>query len=342
MEIVSIPKISVIVPIYNVEIYLDRCLQSLCRQSLQDIEIILVDDGSTDKCPQLCDDYAQKDNRIKVIHKPNAGLGYARNSGLEIATGEYIAFVDSDDFVDTDMYRILYSKAHERQLDVLFCGYFSYKNGQIIKSIKETEDYIEYKNAECQNVLLGMLFNCGNREKIVKYEMSVWHSIYKRDIIHNNNINFCSERVFCSEDIIFHIDLIKECKCIGFIPTPLYYYCYNDMSLSKKPRFDRVHKDFVLFQEIKNRIAEKEYSFDISKIQNLFLLKLRYDITIIASYNLSKEVQKKYIKEIICSTEFCQWIKKINWTDLPTRYIIFFVLVKFKMVTLLYYLINFK
>lgn len=342
METVNIPKVSIIVPVYNVEKFFDRCMQSLCNQSLQDIEIILVDDGSTDNCPQMCDDYAQKDNRIKVIHKPNAGLGYARNSGLEIATGEYIAFVDSDDFVDTDMYSVLYYTAHEKQLDILFCGYYSYKNGEIIKTIKETDDYKEYRNDECQNVLLGMLFNCGNRRKIVKYEMSVWHSIYKRNVVYDNNIKFCSERIYCSEDIIFHIDLIKECRCIGFISTPLYYYCYNDISLTKKPRFDRVHRHNVLFQEIINRIDAKKYSFDISKIQNLFLLKLKYDITIIASYNLNEEVQKRYIKETIYSIDFCRWIEKINWFNLPIKYIIFFLFVKFKMVTLLYYLIKFK
>ena len=105
------PKISIIVPIYNVEKYLDRCMQSLLNQTLTDIEIIMVDDGSPDRCPQMCDEYAKKDSRIKVIHKSNAGLGYARNSGLEIATGEYVAFVDSDDYVYTQIYESLYVSA---------------------------------------------------------------------------------------------------------------------------------------------------------------------------------------------------------------------------------------
>lgn len=116
----KIPKVSIIVPIYNVEKYLDRCIQSLVNQTLNDIEIILVDDGSPDNCPSMCDEYAQKDNRIKVIHKQNAGLGYARNSGLEIAIGEYIAFVDSDDYVDTSMYETLYKKAITISADAVF------------------------------------------------------------------------------------------------------------------------------------------------------------------------------------------------------------------------------
>lgn len=92
------PKVSIIVPCYNVEKYLDQCMNNLVNQSLQEIEIILVDDGSPDRVPEMCDEWAMKDNRIKVIHKKNEGLGYARNSGLEIAMGEYVTFVDSDDY----------------------------------------------------------------------------------------------------------------------------------------------------------------------------------------------------------------------------------------------------
>src|SRR5574344_1424030 len=107
------PKVSIIVPIYNVEKYLDRCMESLLNQTLKDIEIIMVDDGSPDNCPKMCDEYAKRDKRVKVIHKKNGGLGYARNSGLDIATGEYVAFVDSDDYVDVNMYETLYNFAKD-------------------------------------------------------------------------------------------------------------------------------------------------------------------------------------------------------------------------------------
>ena len=117
------PKVSIVVPIYNVESYLERCIQTLLNQTLKDIEIILIDDGSPDHCPQICNEYAQKDSRIKVIHKKNAGLGYARNSGLEIARGKYLAFVDSDDYVEANMYEILYNKIKDSNSDVVFCNY---------------------------------------------------------------------------------------------------------------------------------------------------------------------------------------------------------------------------
>ena len=117
------PKVSIIVPVYNVEKYLDRCMESLLNQTLKDIEIILVDDGSPDNCPQMCDDYAKKDSRVKVVHKANAGLGYARNSGLDVATGEYVAFVDSDDYVELDMYEQMYEASLNYQVQMVLCGF---------------------------------------------------------------------------------------------------------------------------------------------------------------------------------------------------------------------------
>ena len=116
-------KVSIILPIYNVEKYLDRCVDSLLNQTLKDIEIIMVDDGSPDNCPQMCDEYAKKDRRVKVVHKKNGGLGFARNSGLDIANGEYVAFVDSDDYVGLDMYKTLYDRAEVDKCDAVFCGF---------------------------------------------------------------------------------------------------------------------------------------------------------------------------------------------------------------------------
>lgn len=111
----SNPKISIIIPCYDVEHYLDRCIKTIVNQTIKDIEIILVDDCSLDRVPQMCDDWALRDSRIKVIHKKNnEGLGFARNTGLDIATGEYVAFVDSDDYIDINMYEKLYNKAKKK------------------------------------------------------------------------------------------------------------------------------------------------------------------------------------------------------------------------------------
>ena len=124
--------LSVIVPVYNVEAYLPKCIESITAQTYEQLEIILIDDGSTDRCPWICDKYAEKDSRIKVIHKKNGGLGFARNSGLDIAAGEYFAFVDSDDYVDLDFYEKLYTAAKNGDYD-LAQGGISKKHGDRIE-----------------------------------------------------------------------------------------------------------------------------------------------------------------------------------------------------------------
>ena len=119
----DMPKVSIVVPVYNVEKYLDRCIDSLVNQTLKDIEIILVDDGSPDNCPQMCDAWACRDSRIKVVHKENGGLGSARNAGLAEITGKYVAFVDSDDFVELNTYSVLFDATQGEQCDVVYMGY---------------------------------------------------------------------------------------------------------------------------------------------------------------------------------------------------------------------------
>ena len=117
-------KISVIVPVYKVEEYLDRCVKSIVEQTHKNLEIILVDDGSPDNCPAICDSWAEKDRRIKVIHKENGGLCSARNAGMDIATGDFIGFVDSDDVIDCDMYQLLIENAVSSGADISRCGIF--------------------------------------------------------------------------------------------------------------------------------------------------------------------------------------------------------------------------
>lgn len=157
------PKVSIIVPVYNVEKYLVRCMESLLNQTLKEIEIILVDDGSPDNCPQMCDEYARRDSRVKVIHKSNAGLGYARNSGLDVAVGEYIAFVDSDDYVDTSMYATLWNEARASNADVVFCNFKVEQRNGIWKDSNEVAERTGWNGDAVKDFMLDMiaiLFTC--------------------------------------------------------------------------------------------------------------------------------------------------------------------------------------
>lgn len=228
----KMPKVSIIVPVYNVEKYLDRCIQSILNQSLKDIEVILVDDGSPDNCPQICDVYAKEDMRVKVIHKKNAGLGFARNSGMEFAAGEYIAFVDSDDYIDKIMYETLYQKAKLSDVDVVFCGFKTEVESGIFRESNEVSTDQLWEGEDVQKFMYNMIASGKGVRKERLYQMSVWHAIYKRDIIIKNEIIFPSEREVVSEDIPFQVDFLKNANKVFYLNRNFYYYCLNESSLT--------------------------------------------------------------------------------------------------------------
>lgn len=333
-------KVSIILPIYNVEKYLDRCMHSLLGQTLKDIEIIMVDDGSPDNCPQMCDEYAYKDSRIKVVHKRNGGLGYARNTGLAVATGEYIAFVDSDDFVDVKMYQSLYEKSQSENLDAIYCGFYEYFNEDAMNSRQEVDKYTLFEDSECQQILRGMLSPCGAKGRITKYEMSVWHSIYKKDIFTTNNVEFCSEKELISEDIIFHIDFICHCKRIGFMPNKYYFYCLNETSLSKKYRRDRLDKVDALCEYIFMRVKRNGYTFPVNEVMFFACLSLRYPLTVLKTYDMTQSETKYHIREMVNSLVMRKWLKLIPWRKLPLRYKLFFFCIRIKWIDAIYIIIN--
>ena len=253
----KIPKISVIVPIWNVEKYFDRCMQSLINQTLFDIEFILVDDESPDNCPNMCDEYAKHDARIKVIHKKNEGLGLARNSGLEVATGEYVAFVDSDDFLDVRMYETLYNIALQNNSDAVYCNSNRFYNESKIEVRKDVEVQEQYRTREeVDGFLMNLIGPLPERKHDAMYTVSVWHAIYKRELFNKYNILFVSERQIISEDVIFDIDFLSKAEKIVYIPDALYYYCVNNDSLSQKNRSDRYDKVKYFLNEVNRRLAD--------------------------------------------------------------------------------------
>lgn len=305
------PKISIIVPVYNVENYLSRCVESLLNQTLKDIEIILVDDGSPDSCPAMCDSFAIQDQRIKVIHKKNGGLGYARNSGLEIARGEFIAFVDSDDFVDINMYETLYNKANEIKLDTVYCCFNSVDNKGNIYPIKEISDVkIFDSRPDIESLLLDMIGSEVNSLVDRKYQMCVWRAIYSKNIIDNNNIRFCSEKQFISEDIIFHIDYLQKVSKIGLIPEAFYYYCDNisATSLSKTFREDRFERYVILYKEICSRFPLGGVT---NRAQRLLIGYTRSLVFILNDYEITFQKKIKILKTI-CNNNI--------WNEISTEY----------------------
>lgn len=208
--------ISIIIPVYKVEKYLEKCIQSLINQTYENLQIILVDDGSPDNCGKICDEYAKKDHRIEVIHKSNGGLSDARNKGLEIAKGEYIGFIDSDDYIESDMYEVLYNLLKQYNADVSICNFYTVSQGKI--AIKNAENGIkEYNRIE---ILKEVLLD----NNIQSY---AWNKLYKKELF--DEIKYPVGKKY--EDIGTTFYLLEKCNKVVVTGKPEYYYINRQDSI---------------------------------------------------------------------------------------------------------------
>lgn len=252
------PKVSIIVPIYNVEKYLNQCVDSLLMQTLEDIEIILIDDGSPDKSGEFADSYAQKDKRIKVIHQENAGLGPARNSGMDIATGEYIGFVDSDDWVKPEMYERLYNEAVRTHADIVVSGHCEFSGEKILKICVHPLAGKTLSNKNDIHQIRKNLYARGVDDRSTDaFPMSACTAIYRRELLTNCNIVFQN---ILSEDRIFNLYAYYDAKTISFLKHTDYFYrkegqssITQTFSLKKKEQFQE-----LLINTIKMAETEKD------------------------------------------------------------------------------------
>lgn len=303
------PKVSIIIPCYNVEKYLKRCLLSIVKQTLKEIEIILVDDGSTDNTSMLCDEWAKKDSRIKVIHKQNEGLGYARNSGLNLAQGEYIAFVDSDDYVDINMYEQLYNSSERGKYDAIFCGLRQEIAPQSYIQVQDFDNITIFKEEQMSRLALSFL----HKTELTPYSrlfMSVWHGIYKRELIETLHLRFYSEREILSEDLPFQITFFKNSRNILFIPNCLYTYCLNTSSLShdiKLSKFDTAKNLRHLLYTLIPDDDEDNYLIDIE-----YYGRIRGLLTLLISSNKFKWKEKYEFIKKLCKDDVWKELKIKN------------------------------
>ena len=338
------PKVSIIIPIYNTHKYLERCMDSVLNQTLQDIEIILVDDESPDDSPRMCDEYAKADTRIKVIHKKNGGLGFARNSGIEIATGEYIAFLDSDDYVDETMYQKLYEEAKRVQADTCLCGHTNVdKNNQVVNKYYNPFGGKVFRPEQTVTEVLANVL--GTMPEAVSDELiglPVWKAIYSMNILQENNIRFCSEREFISEDVIFHIDYYSIPQTVTCISDALYYYCENASSLSRsyKPDYFERYKKLYL-EEIRRLQGIEHFSHIKCRVDRSFLMNTRVAI-IHEVTELDKKSAIENIKNIINDDVLQNVLNGYPYNKNPFKYRLFNFMIAKKIATMLYIMVKIK
>lgn len=334
------PLVSIIVPVYNVELYLEQCLNSLLKQTLSNIEIILIDDKSTDNSPEICNRYASLHKNIKVIHKlKNEGLGMACNTGIENAIGEYIAFCDSDDYVDSDMYEKLYDCAKTYHSNAVFSGIKRVSNnGEYLEQLKHPQEFSLYIKKEEKHSLLKNLIASEPQEKNERgIQVSAKVVLYDRKLIQDKKIRFVSERLLPSEDLIFNIDIIANSNIVCILPNAFYNYRVNPKSISQTVNKDR----FVLFKNLYNYIYKQCCNYEIegnyiNRIQRMFLGYTRsYIFRVIKSSLTLKEKRSVFLS--ICKDDIWISIWRIYPISKISIYnILFFISIRYKLYNVLY------
>lgn len=328
-------KISVVIPIYRVEQYLERCVESVLNQTFRDLEIILVNDGSPDACPAMCDEFQKKDTRIKVIHKENGGLASARNAGMRIATGKYLFFLDSDDWLELDGLEKLCKVAEEQKVD--FVRYRAIRTGWpgmeenaacMVEPIRELREGYYSREQIIKEVYPRLL---ATSELTMGAIVGAWGSLYRLEFLKENHLEFYEEVKF-SEDLVFSANVVRAANSFYFIGEPgVYHYFYNENSISKSFREGRWEscKSLIQYCE-RDFFGDTEYDFSTQ------LQYLRWFCIMLAlnerKYLSNKKDRKNYCKKIFLADEVKTTKLRLNLFDVSWKQKMMMILIKYRCV----------
>ena len=271
--------ISIIVPVYNVEDYLGQCVNSLINQTYTNLEIILVDDGATDKSGVLCDILAEKDTRIKVIHKKNGGLSDARNAGIDVATGTYIGFVDSDDWIDEDMFSKLINSSKKFDADISFCAVTVVYDRQFVNRSLNIDNYCMEKDQAVEMLL--------HDDKCKSF---AWNKLYKRELF--KEIRFPVGKYF--EDVFIMHEIFENANRVAYVDDGLYFYRQREGSIM---HMKAVTAWMDYLEAVEKRINYYKNENDYIKILSSVMFNaIKSTKTCLYTLNMSKGKRKEYNK----------------------------------------------
>lgn len=277
---IELPLISIIIPVYNTEKYVNRCLDSIINQTYKNIDVIIVDDGSTDNAGKMCDKYAIIDSRIRVFHMVNRGVSAARNFGIENARGKYLTFIDSDDYVDKNFILSMYNELINSNADISICGYAQEHNGEFCPHY--SKDIVEKLNN--QEMIVQMLMQ-------IKYSYSPWDKLFVTSIVKEERF---PEDISNNEDLFFVYNVMKKCSTAVFNSRPLYFYCENFESAARV-KFSKKNESMLDIQDYILEDISSLYPdiYKIARIEYVKNLLFCLSLVIKAQYD-----DKKFINRI--------------------------------------------
>lgn len=313
--------VSIVVPIYNVEKFLTKCVNSIVNQTYKNLEIILVDDGSPDNCPKMCDEWAGKDSRIKVVHKKNEGLGFARNTGIDNANGKYIMFFDSDDYIDVTLVEKCIAAKNENDADLVWFSMSDVnEDGEVLSSSESNTTTFYSDNDKVIDKLLPELMSHDYRLGTPSnFAFSAWSGMFSMDIIRKHNLKFPSEREIISEDTYFLLQYFNFADRVVTLDEILYFHYINTASLTTTYRPDRQQKINYFFkvtcelientglsEEIRIRLCMLYHSFTLAALKMIFASSLSSG----EKNKKSKEILKDDIMQVSISPSVLMREKK--------------------------------
>ncbi len=311
-------KVSVIVPVYNAKDNISRCVNSLLAQTLDDIQIILVDDGSKDNSFEICKSFAEKDKRVTAITKLNGGVSSARNEGLRHAVGEYIGFVDSDDFVNKDMFEMLFNKAKLNLADICICGYNTVNGDNISPHLLPYDKDVYEKDEITDNFVLSLI-GADYKNKKENIGGFVWRNIYKSDIV--KDLTF-SEKTSIMEDTLFNINAYLKADRVAVINKALINYVYEQGSLTNHYRRN-FWKEIYEVLKVKKEIIKRE---NLPKKAYVCFYNEVIDCLVFAVKNikrsdctLNKSEKDKEFKNIISSDFALEAKRNLKTSGMPLK-----------------------
>ncbi len=336
-DIMTYPMISVIVPVYNVEKYVSNCLDTLLAQTYPNLEIIAVDDGSKDSSGSICDEYAKRHENILVVHKQNAGLGMARNTGLEHVSGEYVTFIDSDDWVEPELIERLYRSLTEKHVDYCKSGFRRVTgDGGTISLVQYVNELFEGKKAAGE-LLPRMIGSAPDRHDSI--EMSVCAVLYNAGIIRQFGLRFPSERELISEDLVFNIDYMQHADGACTIDYVGYLYRQNTASLTHRYRPDRLKASALFYTEMKKKLTSLGYDeMTMLRLSRIFFVYIRMSIAqeTVKISGLTRRENLRNIRSICADNIVQEAIRAYPVTKLGLKQRVFIELVRNRCAWLLY------
>jgi len=340
-----LPKVSILIPIYNMASYLPRCLDSLLAQSLTDIEIIGVNDGSTDASLGILESYASGDERIVVVNQRNSGVSAARNKGIELAKGEYIGFVDPDDWVDYEMYQVLYETAAAEEADVVMCTYMrEFGTFSLVKAF-DGQQLTVYRGEEVQSGITRRIVGplgaeVANPEYLDAWG-TVWSKLYRATLIKQNKASFVDLSIVgTNEDSLFNLQTLYHAQSFVFVNRPLYHYWrVNSSSLTAKYHPKLQHKFAKLYEFMKRFLENNHLPADYyTALNNRICLNIvGLGLNTVSKDNPSS-VQAKItsLRRLLSEPNVVRCLGAFEWKHCPAAWKAFFLCAKWRLPAGLY------